>query len=227
MNSLLAKSRQLSHRFRGIKATKYLFPEEYTQLSPNLILNDDALEIIDRRLIELLNEHCFPCFDPNYDYQLQKRERPYLGLEKIAIMPDPYSDYDCYYGGVGHSWLYVHMTIDEYLGSLGYDESIVDYVERTVNNDFSGHPLSILPDVLRYVLAITGNLWLDTHFESDNEYELTKLEVITLEEHYREALGLMSQLEFFDRWFEDNRAIAQKVIDVIFRKALADDSSTN
>jgi hypothetical protein len=79
----------------------------------------------------------------------------------------------------------------------------------------------------RYVLAITNNIWLDTHFESDNEYELTELEVITLEEHYREALGLMSQLELFDRWFEDNRAVAQKVIDVIFRKALADDSSTN
>jgi hypothetical protein len=147
-------------------------------------------------------------------------------LEKIAILPAPYSDYDCYYGGVGSSWLYVHMTIDEYLGSLGYDESIVDFVERTLD-DFTGHPLSILPGVLRYVLAITNNIWLDTHFESDNEYELTELEVITLEEHYREALGLMGQLELFDRWFKDNSAVAKKVIDVIFCKALADDSATN
>ena len=68
MISLLTRAKELSRRFRGIKTTKYLFPEEYANLKPNLVLNDDALQEIDVRSVELLNEHYFPCYDPNYDY---------------------------------------------------------------------------------------------------------------------------------------------------------------
>ena len=68
MRSLLEKTRELSCRYNGLQATKDLFPEEYCQLNSNLILNDDALEQIDVRLIDLLNEHCFPCYDSDRDY---------------------------------------------------------------------------------------------------------------------------------------------------------------
>ena len=96
MRSLLEKTRELSRRYNGLQATKDLFPEEYCQLNSNLILNDDALEQIDVRLIDLLNEHCFPCFDIDRDYSKKTRERPYTGLGKISICPsgfDSYADY--------------------------------------------------------------------------------------------------------------------------------------
>ena len=98
MRSLLEKTRELSCRYNGLQATKDLFPEEYCQLNSNLILNDDALEQIDVRLIDLLNEHCFPCYDIDRDYSKKTRERPYMGLEKISICPSGFDSYDYYLG---------------------------------------------------------------------------------------------------------------------------------
>ncbi len=68
MRSLLDRAKEISHRFRGLKATRCFFPEVYAGLKSTLILNDDALFEIDLKLVELLNEHCFPCYDPCYDY---------------------------------------------------------------------------------------------------------------------------------------------------------------
>ena len=80
------------------------------------------------------------------------------------------------------------------------------------------HPLSTLPDVVRYVWAMTGNLWLDSHVEGDNEYVLSETEVLKLEEEYRQALVLIARLRFFDDWFVANPALAQPAIEQIFRQ---------
>ena len=80
------------------------------------------------------------------------------------------------------------------------------------------YPLTILPDVVRYVWAMTGNLWLDSHIEGDNEYTLSETEVLKLEEEYQQALALTVRLRFFDDWFVANPAIAQPAIAKVFRQ---------
>ncbi len=235
MRSLLEKTKELSRRYNGLQATKDLFPEEYCQLGANLILNDDALEQIDVRLIELLNEHCFPCYDANRDYHKKTREIPYTGLEKISICPLGFDSYDClgahslasyadagshryYYSDEGASWYFVRMTSDECFDYYGYDYNALSLIERATDLLPDSHPLTILPDVVRYVWAMTGNLWLDSHVEGDNEYTLSETEVIMLEEEYRQALALLVRLRFFDNWFCANPTIAQPAIEQIFRQ---------
>ena len=242
MRSLLERTRQLSRRYNGLQATKNLFPEEYCQLNANLILNDDALEQIDVRLIDLLNEHCFPCYDCERDYYKNTRERPYTGLEKISICPSGFDSYDYhlgarslasdpryalgvadagshryYYYGEGVGWYFVRMTSDECFDYYGYDYNALSSIERVISPLPDSYPLSILPDVVRYVWAMTGNLWLDSHIEGDNEYTLSETEVIMLEEEYRQALSLLVRLRFFERWFCANPTIAQPAIEQIFR----------
>ncbi|MEM8831286.1 MAG: hypothetical protein AAGE96_18285 [Cyanobacteria bacterium P01_G01_bin.19] len=218
MRSLLERTKQLSRRYNGLQATKDLFPEEYCQLGANLILNDDALEQIDIRLIDLLNEHCFPCYDCERDFVENTRERPYTGLGKISICPSGFDSYDYYYHGEGVGWYFVRMTSDECFDYFGYDYRTLDSIERVISLLPDSHPLSILPDVVRYVWAMTGNLWLDSHVEGDNEYTLSETEVIMLEEEYRQALVLLVRLRFFDNWFCANPTIAQPAIAQIFRQ---------
>lgn len=218
MRSLLERTRQLSRRYNGLQATKDLFPEEYCQLGANLILNDDALEQIDIRLIDLLNEHCFPCYDCERDYSKKTRERPYTGLGKISICPSGFDSYDYYYYGEGVGWYFVRMTSDECFDYYGYDYNALSLIERVISPLPDSHPLSILPDVVRYVWAMTGNMWLDSHTEGDNEYTLSETEVIMLEEEYRQASALLVRLHFFDDWFCANPAIAQPAIAQIFRQ---------
>lgn len=67
MNEVIEKLKAANYRFRGLEQTKSLFTAEYARLNPKLILNDDALEEINTRLIELIGEHYFPCYDPLYD----------------------------------------------------------------------------------------------------------------------------------------------------------------
>ena len=218
MRSLLERTRQLSRRYNGLQATKDLFPEEYCQLNANLILNDDALEQIDVQLIDLLNKHCFPCYDAERDYYKNSRERPYTGLGKISICPLGFDSYDYYYYGEGVGWYFVRMTSDECFDYYGYDYNALSSIERVISPLPDSHPLNILPDVVRYVWAMTGNLWLDSHVEGDNEYTLSETEVIMLEEEYRQALALLVRLRFFDDWFCANPAIAQPAIEQIFRQ---------
>lgn len=219
MRSLLERTRELSRRYNGLQATKDLFPEEYCQLNANLILNDDALKRIDVRLIDLLNEHCFPCYDTDYDYYQKTRARPYMGLAKISIWPlgfDPYAYH--YYSNEGAGWYFVRMTSDECFDYYGYDYRTLDLIERAISPLPDTHPLRILPDVVRYVWAMTGNLWLDSHVEGDNEYTLSETEVLKLEEEYRQALTLLARLRFFDDWFIANPTIAQPAIEKVFRQ---------
>ena len=235
MRSLLEKTKELSRRYNGLQATKDLFPEEYCQLNANLILNDDALEQIDVRLIDLLNEHCFPCFDIDRDYSKKTRERPYRGLEKISICPSGFDSYDYYYLGArslapsddagshryygeGAGWYFVRMTSDECFDYYGYDYRTLDLIERAISLLPDSYPLTVLPDVVRYVWAMTGNLWLDSHIEGDNEYTLSETEVLKLEEEYRQALALIVRLRFFDDWFVANSAIAQPAIAKVFHQ---------
>lgn len=215
MRSLLERTKELSRRYNGLQATKDLFPEAYCQLNSNLVLNDDALEQIDVRLIELLNEHCFPCYDIHRDYHKKTRERPYTGLEKISIWPLGFDSYD-YYSGEGASWYFVRMTSDECFDYYGYDYRTLDLIEQVTSSLPDSHPLTILPDVVRYVWAMTGNLWLDSHVEGDNEYTLSETEVLKLEAEYRQALVLIVRLQFFDNWFIANPTIAQPTIDKVF-----------
>lgn len=219
MRSLIERTRQLSRRYNGLQATKDLFPEEYCQLNSNLILNDDALEQIDVRLIDLLNEHCFPCYDTDYDYYKKTRERPYTGLEKISIWALGFDNYAYhYYSGEGAGWYFVRMTSDECFNYYGYDYRTLDLIERAISRLPDSHPLTILPDVVRYVWAMTGNLWLDSHIEGDSEYTLSETEVLKLEEEYRQALVLIVRLRFFDDWFFANPTIAQPAIERVFRQ---------
>lgn len=218
MRSLLEKTKELSRRYNGLQATKDLFPEEYYQLNANLILNDDALEQIDVRLIELLNEHYFPCYDCDQDYYKNTRERPYKGLEKISICPLGFDSYDYHYYGEGASWYFVRMTSDECFDYYGYDYNALSLIERVISLLPDSHPLTILSDVVRYVWAMTGNLWLDSHVEGDNEYTLSETEVLKLEAEYRQALALLDRLRFFDNWFCANPGIAQPAIEQIFRQ---------
>ena len=218
MRSLLERTRQISRRYNGLQVIKDLFPEEYCQLNANLILNDDALEQIDVRLIELLNEHCFPCYDIDRDYSKNTRERPYTGLAKILICPSGFDSYDYYYYGEGAGWYFVRMTSDECFDYYGYDYRTLDLIERAISPLADSHPLAILPDVVRYVWAMTGNLWLDSHVEGDNEYTLSETEVLKLEKEYRQALVLTARLRFYDDWFVANPALAQPAIQQVFRQ---------
>ena len=215
MISLLEKAKELSIRFRGLKATQYLFPEEYAQLNPNLILNDDALQEIDMRLIELLNEHYFPCYDFCYDYQKKTRERPYLGLEKISIVTMGFNSYDYHYFNSGASWYYVQIVSELYFAYYDYNLTALSAVEDAVL-EFHDRALEILPDVVKYVWANTGNLWLDSHEEA--EFDLIETEVLYLKETYQEAAAIMERLIFFDNWFIDNNAVARSLIDPIFNQ---------
>lgn len=215
MISLLEKAKELSIRFRGLKATQYLFPEEYTQLNPNLILNDDALQEIDMRLIELLNEHYFPCYDLSYDYQKKTRERPYLGLEKISIVPMGFNGYDYHYFNSDTSWYYVQTVSDLCFEYYGYNLAALSAVEDAVL-EFQSQALGILPDVVKYVWGATDNLWLDSHEEP--EFDLIETEVLYLKEIYQEARAIIDRLIFFDNWFNDNNAVARSLIDSIFNR---------
>jgi hypothetical protein len=219
MRSLIEKTRELSRRYNGLQATKDLFPQEYCQLKPNLILNDDALEQIDLRLIDLLNEHCFPCYDADYDYYQKARERPYTGWSKISIWPLGFDSYDFhYYSAEGASWYFVRMTSDECFDHYGYDYSAVALIEQVISPLPDSHPLRLLPDVVRYVWGMTANLWLDSHLEGDNEYLLKESEILHLEAEYQQALMAIARLRFFDGWFIANPALAQPAIAKVFRQ---------
>ncbi len=218
MISLLTRAKELSRRFRGIKATKYLFPEEYANLKPNLILNDDALQEIDVRSVELLNEHYFPCYDPNYDYITKTRERPYPGISKISIVPMGFNSYDYYYQDWGGSWYFVQMESNACFDYYGYDYNALSLFEQEVATFVDYHPIQILPEVIRYVWAMTGNIWLDSHDEGDNEFDLIETEILYLEREYQEALAMMERLLFFENWFFDNYAVARRLINVIMEK---------
>ena len=110
------------------------------------------------------------------------------------------------------------MTSDECFDYFGYDYNALSLIERVISLLPDSHPLGILPDVVRYVWAMTGNLWLDSHTEGDNEYTLSETEVLKLEEEYRQALALLVRLRFFDNWFCANPTIAQPAIEQIFRQ---------
>jgi hypothetical protein len=219
MRSLIEKTRELSRRYNGLQATKDLFPQEYCQLKLSLILNDDALEQIDLRLIDLLNQHCFPCYDADYDYYQKTRERPYTGLEKISIWPLSFDSYDFhYYSAEGAGWYFVRMTSDECFDYYGYDYRALALIEQVISRLPDSHPLKLLPDVVRYVWGMTANLWLDSHLEGDNEYVLKEIEILHLEAEYQQALMAIARLRFFDCWFIANPALAQPAIANVFRQ---------
>jgi hypothetical protein len=216
MNAIIEQAKELSDRFRGIKLFKSLFPQVYAQLNPNLILNDDALEEIDVKLIQLLNEDYFPCYDPYYDYINKTRKRPYQGIEKLAIEPMGFNSYDYYYDGAG--WYFVYLLSNDCFDYYDYDYNALSFFERAVETLPLNHPLQLLPDVVRYVWAMTGNLWLDSHIEGDNEFDLIEVEVLYLEEEYKEAMVKLDRLLFFDRWFVNNYACAKVAINKIMQR---------
>lgn len=82
--------------------------------------------------------------------------------------------------------------------------------------EFHDRALEILPDVVKYVWANTGNLWLDSHEEA--EFNLIETEVLYLKETYQEAAAIKERLIFFDNWFIDNDAVARSLIDTIFNQ---------
>ena len=110
------------------------------------------------------------------------------------------------------------MTSDECFDYCGYDYRTLDLIERSISLLPDNYPLTILPNVVRYVWAMTGNLWLDSHIKGDNEYILSETEVLKLEEEYRQALVLIVRLRFFDDWFVANPTIAQPAIAKVFRQ---------
>jgi hypothetical protein len=227
MNAIIEQAKELSYRFRGIKLLKSLFPQVYAQLNPNLILNDDALEEIDVKLIQLLNKDYFPCYDPYYDYINKTRERPYQGIEKLAIEPMGFNSYDYYYYYDGAGWYFVHLLSNDCFDYYGYDYNALSFFERAVETLPLNHPLQVLPDVVRYVWAMTGNLWLDSHIEGDNEFDLIEVEVLYLEEEYKEAMVKLDRLLFFDRWFVDNYACAKVAINKIMQRITNYDPETS
>jgi hypothetical protein len=227
MNAIIEQAKELSDRFRGIKLLKSLFPQVYAQLNPNLILNDDALEEIDVKLIQLLNEDYFPCYDPYYDYINKTRKRPYQGIEKLAIKPMGFNSYDYYYYYDGAGWYFVHLLSNDCFDYYGYDYNTLSFFERAVETLPLNHPLQVLPDVVRYVWAMTGNLWLDSHIEGDNEFDLIEVEVLYLEEEYKEAMVKLDRLLFFDRWFADNYACAKVAIKKIMQRITNYDPETS
>ena len=159
----------------------------------------------------------------SYNYYLGARtcgEPNRLCLASCAALKDTPSDNagSHRYYGEGAGWYFVRMTSDECFDYYGYDYNTLSLIERVISLLPDSHPLSILPDVVRYVWAMTGNLWLDSHMEGDNEYTLSETEVLKLEEEYKEALSLLLRLRFFDEWFVANPAIAQPAIEQIFRQ---------
>lgn len=219
MKFIIEKTKELSRKYNGLQMTRVLFPEEYCRLDANLILNDDALEQIDTKLINLLNKYCFPCCDTCYNFYEKTRERPYLGLDQISIYPMSFDSYRFpdYYSDEGSSWYFVYVTSDKSFSYYGYDYSAINLIEQIISRLPNSHPLTILPDVVRYVWAMTGNLWLDSHIEEeDNQYYLDEAEVLRLEKEYAQALVKLVELSFFDQWFTANYATAQPAIARVF-----------
>ena len=226
MIEALEKFKAANYRFRGLELTKSLFPAEYARLNPKLILNDDALEEIDTRLIELIGEHYFPCYDPLYDYINKTRERSYSGLKTIGIEAMGFYAYDYYYND-GASLYFISLATDEYFGYYGYEYNALSYLDWEMQALAHYHPLQILPDAIRYVWAMTGNIWLDTHPDNEDEYDLSAVQILDLADDYIEAVAWIRRLQWFDCWFRDNVAIATTAVNKIVQSTIAYDLRTN
>jgi hypothetical protein len=214
---LIKKNQELRAKFSGLRFIKEFFPEEYARLESNLILDDDTLFKLDRFAIELIDRVCFPCFDPYYDFQRESRERPYLGLEKISILPMGYSPGSYCIEDMGFSLYFVNGVCQEHFDYFGYDLTTISQIKLCVESIVrEWHPLKILPLVIQYVWALTGNLWLDSTYDSDCDYHFSVEQVQLLWDEYRLALQECEKLRFFDAWFNDNRSFAIKTIEHIF-----------
>ena len=226
MIEALEKLKEVNYRFRGLELTKSLFNAEYALLNRDLILDDNALEKIDIRLIDLINEHYFPCYDPEYDYLNKSRSRPYTGLKTIGIEAMGFSAYDYDYNN-GASLYFISIASDEYFSYYGYEYNALSLLEMEMQALPHYHPLQILPDAIRYVWAMTGNVWLDTYPDNEEVYDLTKAQILDLAADYKEAIAWIRRLQWFDCWFDNNFAIATTVVNKIVQSTIAYDLRTN
>jgi hypothetical protein len=216
INSLIEQTEELLTRFRGLESLKTLFPQEYAKLSPKLVLNDNTLSYLDDRLFELLNQDYFPCY--YYDYSTNSKQKPYEGIKNIAIEPMGFNGYDWYYYGEGASWYFIYTNSDRFFDYYDYNGTGLLWIENQLINLPNYHPLQLLPDAVRYVWSMTGNLWLDSHLEGNNEFEFTTSEIVNLKQEYEEALEKLELLLFFDRWFTDNVAVAKLAINKVMQQ---------
>lgn len=218
INSLIEQTEELLTRFRGLESLKTLFPQEYAKLSPKLVLNDNTLRYLDDRLFELLNQDYFPCY--YYDYSNNSKQKPYEGIKNIAIEPMGFNGYDWYYYGQESIWYFIYTNSYQFFDYYDYNETGLLWIENQLINLPDYHPLQLLPDAIRYVWSMTGNLWLDSHPEGSNEFELTTSEIVNLKQEYEEALEKLELLRFFDRWFTDNVAVAKLAINKVMQQMI-------
>lgn len=212
---LIRQNREAWEKYSGLRIMMEYFPEEYANLKGDVVLNDDFLDELDNKLIDLINTHLFPCFDPYYDFCSEHRERPYMGLSKISIIPMGFTGQAYCLEDYQSSDFFVYETCQEKLGYFYYSHDYISSLEQQISPISDFHPMSILPDMVRYITALTRNTWLDSHPEEDCEYDLNEYHIQSLLEAYDDALEICERLRFFDSWFQDNPALAKTSIEQI------------
>ncbi|MEL7408362.1 MAG: hypothetical protein AAFN00_15630, partial [Cyanobacteria bacterium J06558_2] len=186
------------------------------ELEHGLMLSDDVLDSIDQELIRLINQNYFPCYDPRRYFSESTRERPYTGLQNIAIYPMGFEPSFCGDDDDTACWMFVSNVSDESFNYFGYDEALLTLVEHYTDCFSHNHPLRLLADVLRYIWKMTGNLWLDSTMEVEEEHILNEFNINLLHGDYVRAKEDLGRLRTFSNWFSKDIDSAKLEIDKAF-----------
>lgn len=188
-----------------------LFPFEYAKLDPNTLLTQANLLEIDRQLLELLNSQCFPCYGECQCLSYEVDGEDYSGIRELEIVTIGYDPYS--YWERENCYDYVYDRVAMHLQEFPSWYMVLE-VEEVVRC-FDAHPIQRLPEVLAYVFGLTGNVWLDTLFGESGSEAVDLQNINDLTVSYQQAVAHSVTMQFFDAWFQDNFAVASRLIDKI------------